>query len=89
MLATESTNSSSPGEGPSAGACAYSNICEQCDNFVPDPAREPVIAEQLDDIRTIRDDARQRGWTDEAARHERVIEHLERHLTTIGRHNIG
>ncbi|MDA8358224.1 MAG: tyrosine-type recombinase/integrase [Actinomycetota bacterium] len=22
---------------PVAGACAYANICEQCDNFVPDP----------------------------------------------------
>ena len=30
---------------PLAGVCTYSNICEQCDNFVPDPAREPVIAE--------------------------------------------
>ncbi len=74
---------------PLAGACTYSNICEQCDNFVPDPAREPVIAEQLDDIRTLRDDARQRGWNDEAARHERVIEHLERHVTTIHHHTIS
>lgn len=23
-----------------AGACAYANICEQCDNFVPDPAAD-------------------------------------------------
>ncbi len=74
---------------PLAGACTYSNICEQCDNFVPDPAREPVIAEQLDDIRTLRDDAHQRGWTDEVARHDRVIEHLEQHLTTTRHRTIS
>jgi integrase len=66
-----------------AGACPYSNICEQCDNFVPDPSRATVIAEQLDDIRLLRDDADQRGWVSEAARHARVAEHLERHLRTI------
>lgn len=66
-----------------AGACPYSNICEQCDNFVPDPSRATVIAEQLDDIRLLRDDADQRGWTSEAARHARVAEHLRRHLRTI------
>jgi hypothetical protein len=32
---------------PAAGACPYANICEQCDNFVPDPNRRDVIAEQL------------------------------------------
>ena len=68
---------------PVAGACPYSNICEQCDNFVPDPARADVIAEQLDDIRLLHDDADQRGWTNEAARHARVAEHLQRHLRTI------
>lgn len=66
-----------------AGACAYSNICEQCDNFVPDPARAEIIAEQLDDIRHLHADADQRGWTDEAARHRRVADHLERHLRTV------
>ena len=48
---------------PVAGACAYANICEQCDNFVPDPERAPVLASQRDDIRNLRDDAEQRGWT--------------------------
>ena len=66
-----------------AGACPYSNICEQCDNFVPDSARAEIIAEQLDDIRQLHDDADQRGWTSEAARHHRVAEHLERHLKTV------
>ena len=68
---------------PVAGACPYSNICEQCDNFVPDPSRATVIAEQLDDIRHLHDDADQRGWTSETARHARVAEHLQRHLRTI------
>ena len=68
---------------PVAGACAYANICEQCDNFVPDPARADVIAEQLDDVRHLHDDAIERGWTSEAARHQRVTAHLQRHLNTV------
>ncbi len=68
---------------PVAGACPYSNVCEQCDNFVPDPARADVLAEQLNDVRHLHADADQRGWTDEAARHRRVIDHLERHLRTV------
>ncbi|MGH9092126.1 MAG: tyrosine-type recombinase/integrase, partial [Acidimicrobiales bacterium] len=56
-----------------AGACAYANICEQCDNFVPDPDRAQLLNEQLDDVRALRDDANARGWTDEAARHDRVL----------------
>ena len=66
-----------------AGACPYSNICEQCDNFVPDPTRASIIAEQLDDIHHLHADAEHRGWVSEAARHHRVAEHLQRHLTTI------
>jgi hypothetical protein len=27
---------------PAAGACPHANICEQCDNFVPDPNRRGV-----------------------------------------------
>ena len=50
---------------PVADACPYSNICEQCDNFVPDPTRVDVIAEQLDDIRHLHDDANARDWTSE------------------------
>lgn len=74
---------------PNANACAYSNICEQCDNFVPDPARAQIITEQLDDIRHLRDDADHRGWVSETARHNRVAEHLEHHLKTIGRNTTG
>lgn len=73
---------------PIAGACAYSNICEQCDNYVPDPEHHGHIVEQLDDIRALRDDAEQRGWTSEAVRHERTAGHLEHHLRTIQRQTI-
>ncbi|MGH9307684.1 MAG: tyrosine-type recombinase/integrase [Acidimicrobiales bacterium] len=69
-----------------AGACPYANICEQCDNYVPDPDRAEVITGQLDDIRTLRVDAEQRGWDSEAARHHRVEASLERHVTNLRRH---
>lgn len=65
---------------PVAGACPYANICEQCDNFVPDPARADVISSQLDDVRELQADAEQRGWASEAGRHERVASSLDRHL---------
>lgn len=68
-----------------AGACPYSNICEQCDNFVPDPDRAVIIEEQLDDVRQLQADAEERGWTGEAARHHRVAEALTRHAETVRR----
>jgi hypothetical protein len=70
---------------PIAGACPYANICEQCDNFVPDPERAGVLATQRDDVRLLRDDADQRGWTDEAARHQRVADALDTHLRHVDR----
>lgn len=70
---------------PIAGACDYANICEQCDNFVPDPERRGVLAGQLADVTDLRDDAQARGWTDETARHDRVATALERHLHRIKR----
>lgn len=70
---------------PVAGACGYANICEQCDNFVPDPERADILTGQRDDVTALRDDAQQRGWTDEAARHTRVADSLTRHLHRIER----
>ncbi len=70
---------------PIAGACGYANICEQCDNFVPDPDRREVLARQLADITVLRDDAQTRGWPDETARHDRVADALQRHLRRINR----
>lgn len=63
-----------------AGACPYANICETCDNFTPDPEHAATIEDQLADIRLLRIDAEQRGWTDETQRHTRVIGTLESHL---------
>jgi len=65
---------------PVAGACPYANICEQCENFDPDPDRQDTIAGQLADITTLQRDATQRGWHGEATRHQRVAEALDRHL---------
>ena len=70
---------------PIAGPCGYANICEQCDNFAPDPQRADILTEQLADIRVLRDDAKARGWTDETARHERVANALQTHLRRINR----
>jgi len=68
-----------------AEACAYANICETCSNFTPTAEFEPAITAQLADIRTLRDDADERGWTSETARHERVIASLEHHLERLHR----
>jgi integrase len=66
-----------------AGACTYANICEQCDNYVPDPDRRDVLAAQLADAIALHDDAEQRGWTSEAARHQHVANAITGHLRTI------
>ncbi|MGE0305183.1 MAG: tyrosine-type recombinase/integrase [Acidimicrobiia bacterium] len=68
---------------PAAGACAYANICEQCDNYIPDPSRKDVLDAQLADVIALRDDAQQRGWTGERVRHEHVADALARHLRII------
>ena len=68
-----------------AGPCAYANICEQCDNFVPGAEFEPVLRNQLADVVALRDDAATRGWDGEAARHQRVIASVEEHLRRFER----
>jgi hypothetical protein len=70
---------------PVAGACPYANVCEQCDNFVPDPDRHEVLAGQLEDVQELRADAERRGWAGEAARHGRVADALTRHVRTSKR----
>lgn len=66
-----------------AGACSYANICEQCDDYVPDPQRHNVLVSQLADVIELRDDAHQRGWTDETTRHQHVADAITGHLRTI------
>lgn len=68
-----------------AGPCPYSNICEQCDNYAPGDEFRPALTAQLADVHVLRDDADQRGWTDDTARHDNVIASLERHLRTLDR----
>ncbi|MFN2555892.1 MAG: tyrosine-type recombinase/integrase [Nitriliruptorales bacterium] len=68
-----------------AEACPYANICETCPNFIPTPEFAPALTAQLADVHQLRDDAEQRGWSSEAARHQRVITSLEAHLRRITR----
>ena len=63
-----------------ADACTYANICETCPSFTTTAEFVPAITAQLNDIQQLRDDAHQRGWNSEVARHQRVIDSLERHL---------
>lgn len=67
------------------GACAYANICETCDNFTPGTDMTDILAAQLHDQQALVDDAEQRGWTSEHARHDRVATALRQHLHTIQR----
>ena len=66
-----------------ADACPYANICEQCDNFVTAPEFTPSLEQQLTDIRALHDDAVDRGWDSEVARHARVIASIEGHLRRL------
>jgi integrase len=66
-----------------AEACPYANICETCPNFTTAPEFAPALRAQLDDISVLRDDADRRGWEAERARHQRVIDSLERHLRRL------
>jgi len=69
-----------------AEACPYANICEQCDNFVTTPEFIPALQAQLTDATTLRDDATERGWHTEVARHSRVITSIQKHLDRLTRH---
>ena len=68
-----------------AEACTYANICEQCDNYVTAPEFIPQLQAQLADITALRDDAAERGWNTEVARHSRVITSIQTHLQRLQR----
>ena len=72
-----------------AEACPYANICEQCDNYVTAPEFIPQLQAQLADTTALRDDATERGWHTEVARHSRVIARLEAHLQRLTRDRIN
>jgi integrase len=60
------------------GACPYANICEHCPNFRSERTFWPILATQRADTEALAADAEARGWGDEAARHHRLIERLDR-----------
>lgn len=66
-----------------AEACPYANICETCPNYTTAPEFAHALHAQLADIQALRDDAHNRGWNSEQARHQRVIDSLERHLIRL------
>ncbi len=66
-----------------AEACPYANICEQCDNYVTAPEFIPQLQDQLADTTALRDDAAERGWHTEVARHSRVIASIQGHLRRL------
>jgi site-specific recombinase XerD len=60
------------------GPCAYANICEHCPNFRSEASFLPVLQLQRTDAEALAADAAARGWGDEAARHRRLIERLDK-----------
>jgi len=66
-----------------AGPCDYANICETCDNYTTGPEFAPALTSQLADTQALHADAEQRGWTDEAQRHQRTATALEAHLRLL------
>jgi site-specific recombinase XerD len=70
---------------PAAGACPYANICETCDNYITAAEFRGALIDQLADIQALKADAENRGWTGEAARHDRVAHALADHLRRFDR----
>jgi integrase len=60
------------------GVCAYTNICEHCPNFRSDATFLPTLLTQRADASSLVADAEARGWGEEAARHRRLIDRLDR-----------
>jgi len=71
-----------------AQACAYANICEQCDNYITTTEFVPQLQAQLADEQALRDDAQRRGWDSETARHARVIASLQQHLDRLNKPDV-
>ncbi|ETZ51415.1 putative transposase [Mycobacterium avium MAV_120809_2495] len=49
------------------------------------PEFRDTLTDQLADVQALRTDAECRGWTDEAARHDRVAHALTDHLQRLDR----
>lgn len=63
---------------PAQGSCAYANICEHCPNFRTDTGYLAVLGAQKADTLSLAADAETRGWTDEATRHRRLLDRLDK-----------
>jgi integrase len=59
------------------GSCSYANICEHCPNLRTDAAFLPILATQRADANALAADAEARGWTQEAARHRKLVDRLD------------
>jgi hypothetical protein len=59
------------------GPCSYANICEHCPNLRTDAAFLPILAAQRADADALAADAEARGWTQEAARHRKLVDRLD------------
>jgi len=59
------------------GVCPYTNICEHCPNFRSDVTFLPILAAQRADAKALAADAKARGWGEEAARHQRLVQRLD------------
>jgi hypothetical protein len=68
-----------------AEACPYANICENCDNYQTSTEFLPQLQDQLADAQALHDDAVERGWDGEVARHARLITSLQRHIDRLRR----
>ena len=62
---------------PAQGACSYANICEHCPSYRSEPSSLPILAAQRVDADALARDAEQRGWIDEAERHQKLIARLD------------
>jgi YD repeat-containing protein len=59
------------------GVCPYTNVCEHCPNYRSEPALLAVLSAQRVDAQALADDARRRGWNDEATRHAALVDRLD------------
>jgi hypothetical protein len=59
------------------GSCAYANICEHCPSLRNDASFIAVLGAQRTDTEALAADAEARSWSEEAARHHRLLERLD------------
>ena len=59
--------------------------CEQCEYYVTTTEFIPQHHAQLADTTALREDATERGWHTEVARHSRVIASIQNHLQRLER----